>query len=470
MEQSRRHLLEALGGASLAGLAGCSVLENTTGQAHSLTGDYEVTEFVDRDGTELRLEGSTDRFQYAGMMAQLTHSSPSRNKDWINEAIEIADEYNIGAFRVWGFPAPADDIPAPHQAPGEFNDAWIDLFDYSVAKAKENGVRLIVPLLQGVHTKTDRPPRYKEAPSPVAYGNWSSTADYQGPNTAAFIDDKQANAYFKEYIEYVLTHENQYTGVEYRNEPTILCWECANELEYKSENRRGNSMAAWYSDIAGYINSLGAQQLVSTGMHGSMGKIYQSWTERCAYIEDHRVDEIDLCTFHDYPVYWGSEDDVVQIRAPELAKKYAAHKIQLANEVIEKPVYCGEYGSLFKPTARGADYSRIESAESASDIDRREEFPPYREQKDAYEGVFTTRRETEFPTANLDLRKEYFGHMTDVAEEHDMDGVQFWRLARDTSPGTSAEERQESDPLIVYGNDTGTLSMVRDYHETVVMS
>ena len=60
--------------------------------------------------------------------------------------------------------------------------------------------------------------------------------------------------------------------------------------------------------------------------------------------------------------------------------------------------------------------------------------------------------------------------MTDVAEEHDMDGVQFWRLARDTSPGTSAEERQESDPLIVYGNDTGTLSVVRDYHETVVMS
>jgi mannan endo-1,4-beta-mannosidase len=466
MNHPRRKFLGAVGTVGVASIAGCAALTNTTGQAHTLTGQYDVTEVVRRDGTKLVREESEDRFQYSGMMAQLTHTQPSRNKDWINQAIKLASEYNIGAYRVWGFPAPSDDVPAPHQAPGEFDDEWIDLFDYAVAKAKENGVRLVVPLLQGVYNRTDRPDRYKQPPSPVAYGTWSESATYQGEYTQPFIEDETANDYFKEYIEYVLTHENQYTGVEYRNEPTILCWECANELEYKNPDREGASLDFWYKDIAGYIKSLGASQLVGTGMHGSMGEIYESWTDRCAYIQDHQVAEIDVCTFHDYPVYWGSEDGVVQIRSPELAKKYAGHKMRVANEVVEKPVYCGEYGALYMPDAKAAEISRIESEVAASDIEN-EGFPPYKEQKEAYDGVLTTRREEIGYEADLSLRNEYFREMSVVADEYDQDGMHFWRLAREAG-STGPEERMSSDPLIVYPEDTDTLDTVAEYHDTVL--
>lgn len=483
---SRRKLLAVLTTAGTTTIAGCNGGETDTTPTPTEQGtspptetatnaptettsesewDFEIQNFVERNGAELRVDGGP--YQFTGMMATLTHTADEFGHRWSDLTMDVAVENDITAYRCWGFPAPWDDIPATHQAPGEFNDEWLEYFDYTVAKAKEAGVRLIVPLLQGVHVDASND-RLNYAPSPAAYGTWSDTADYTD-KPGAFIEDDQANEYFKEHIEYFLTRENQYTGVEYRNEPAILMWECANELEYKSQEKEGESIAFWYEDIASYIKSIDSNHLVSTGMHGSIGEIYEPWTRRCAYVEDHQVDEIDVCSFHDYPIYPSGEG--VRIRSPELATRYAEHKIDLAHNEIGKPVYAGEYGIHFVPDADTAFVSRIETAESASGVERNETYPQaYRDQYD--DGVLVTRQQ-DIEGVDLSDRNEYFRNLTAVAAENEMNGVGFWTLGPDTAgESASREERREHrrnhNPLVIYPSDTETLSVVQEYYTSVV--
>lgn len=464
---SRRAAL-ATGAAGLALGSGC--LGNSSsvgGDNHTLTGEYDVTEFVERNGSNLKLNG--EEYRYNGMMA-LDLTRRDQGKSWINTAIDTAVANNIDVYRCWGFESKDQDY-ASHQAPGEFDDRWLELFDYTVAKAKEEGVRLVVPLLQGVlvdQTNFDDTP---VAPSPAAYKLWSDTISDSDQWMESFVNDGQATEYYKEYIEHFLTRENQYTGIEYRNEPTILLIECANEIEYKHPDRRGKSLDFWYEDIAGYIKSITSDHLVSTGMHGSMGEIYAPWTERCAYIRDHQLDDIDVCSFHDYPVYFaeGPDSSDVNMKSLELASRYAEHKIRLAHEEVGKPVYAGEYGVAFKPYATKNELTEITDDTPAENQSETLRYWP--EQLD--DGVLVYRiLSEEIEGTDLETRDSYFQNITDTAATHQLNGMHFWALGYDYRPKDGSEEeqrqhREQHDPLLTYTSDEQILSTIATYHERV---
>ncbi|UHQ96231.1 hypothetical protein [Natrinema halophilum] len=160
---SRREMLALLTTTSAVGIAGCNeggtgttpTEQDTSQPTQSETNtstetttdsewDFEIQDFVGRDGTELHVDG--DPYRFNGMMALLTHTKLGQK--WTDRTMEAAADHDIMAYRCWGFPAPWNNVQATHQAPSEFNDEWFEYFDYTVAKAKETGVRLIVPLLQ----------------------------------------------------------------------------------------------------------------------------------------------------------------------------------------------------------------------------------------------------------------------------------------------------------------------------------
>lgn len=430
---SRRELLAAVGAVAVAGCAGesddatptATTTTTTSDPGDRLTGEYRIDEFVQRDGTALTLDG--EPYRYCGLASLLTMTIDELRERWIDRAMELAASSGVTAIRCWGFPPTFDPAAgAVHAAPGEFGEEWFEVFDYAVAKAKEVGVRLVVPLLQGVHTDASDERRYY-APSPATYGEWSDTADYT-QYTRAFIEDEEANDYFKEYIEHLLTRENRYTGVEYRNEPAIMVWECANELEFHHPDRIGDSLDFWYEDIGSFIRSLGAEQLIGTGMHGATGDVFEPWTVRCDFVRDHLADPIDVCSFHHYPVY-GRPETGIQVRSTELSRRYIAHKVELAHEEVGKPVYCGEYGvSYLSESAGEAAVTRLESEEEASDVEDNAELPmAYPDQHE--DGVVVTRREQlDWERYGLEKRHEYFRHATEVADDTGLDGIHWWRL------------------------------------------
>lgn len=451
----RRNLLRTTTAIGLVGVGGCIGDSSEVDNGADLTGEYVIESFIERNGSDLVLDGET--YTYNGMMALLTHTDSRMQNSWTNQAMSIATQRNIDVFRVYGYPAPWDDVAqSTHSAPGEFDDRWFQQFDYTVAKAKEEGIRLIVPLLLGPLVNPEREGVY--APSPAQYGLWADSTDYETwPDD--FIDNEEATGYFKEYIEHFLTRENVYTGVEYRNEPTILAWECANELEYKGEDKDDYSIAFWYQDIASYIKSLAPNHLVGTGMHGSMGEIYEPWTERTDFVTDHQVDEIDLCSIHMYPVRSDQYSD--RFKTERLVKRFLNHKLELAHNEIGKPLYVGEYGTSFNPRVESAEKTDIIPTDEAEQIRSNHEIIYDEERGDEVLLRYVVDIEDDW---DIEKRNEYFEYLADFGRANDLDGPHFWRLAKRTIDDT-VEDRIEYSDLIVFPEDTSTLDVISEYGE-----
>jgi mannan endo-1,4-beta-mannosidase len=354
--------------------------------------------FVERSGTDFVVDG--EPVVYSGLNAMV--SSRWQGVDWVNRAMSVAAAHGVTSIRTWGFPGGyrAREV---HLGPGEFDDTWLEFFDHVVVAAKRNGIRLILPVLMNWYGPD-------LAPSPAAYAEWSSTAD--GHNS--FFGDETANEYWAEYVEHVLTHTNHLTGVEYRNDPTIMMWEVGNEIEYLDE-RRGESLAAWYDGAARHIKSLDDVHLVGSGMHGATGDVYERWNVRNAFVETHRSDAIDACSFHDYPVV--PDGDGVKRRSHEAFSEYVTSHVRKAHEEVGKPAYFGEVGTKL-PAGEGQP--RVET------------------------------------------RDEYFRVAVEAANASGLNGVNFWRLAWDSRDHERAPDDPRK-PLIIHPDDESTWDIIERY-------
>ncbi|WP_115863584.1 glycoside hydrolase 5 family protein [Halorussus litoreus] len=369
----------------------------------SMTVEQYPPSFVGRDGANFVLDGS--RFRYVG--ANNNHL-PVRQwgRQYVDRLFEYLSNHGVSVVRTWGFP-PAWTDSDVHPEPGTFRDDWFEHFDYVLLAAKRHDIRLVLPLLNNWYGG-------EHAPSPAAYADWSDTAETKND----FFGDEQANEYYRNYVEYVLTRTNQLTGVEYRDDPTILMWEVGNEIEYHDE-RRGEPLTNWYHDAASHIKSVDDSHLVGTGMHGATGDVFESWNVRNAYVETHESEAIDACSFHSYPVERHGGD--ITVREQEAFAEYVRTHVREAHEEVGKPAYFGEFGAV---------------------VDADGSLP-------------------------VSQRNEFFRTATRVAREEGLDGVQFWFAELRDPKNDGSRRTHEDNPLAIFPDETSTWSVVEDYADSL---
>jgi hypothetical protein len=149
---------------------------------------------------------------------------------------------------------------------GVFNETALQHIDYAIKAARDHGIRLIIPFTDnwryyhgGKHTFTE----------------WRNiNRENLFYTDATVIDD------FKQYIQQLLNRVNSYTGITYKNDPTILAWETGNELSPTS---------SWTKTIADFIKGIDGLHLV---MDGNSGVDVQSIA----------VPSVDIFTDHYYPI------------------------------------------------------------------------------------------------------------------------------------------------------------------------
>ena len=92
--------------------------------------------------------------------------------------------------------------------------------DYVIAEARQNGIRLLLSLVNNLQPYGGK----------TQYVNWAwqEGIGLSSSNDSFFYDPSIRN-YFKNYIKTVLTRKNTITGIEYRNDPIIFGWELINE-------------------------------------------------------------------------------------------------------------------------------------------------------------------------------------------------------------------------------------------------
>jgi len=246
----------------------------------------------------------------------------------------FADIAATGAttVRTWGF----NDVTS---ASGTYYQIWngstptinygsdgLAKFDTVVASAKSHGLKLIVALTN----------------------NWS---DYGGMdvyvkqilgsgNHDLFYTDASVIQAFKNYIAVWVAR--------YKNEPTILAWELANEPRCGGSTGvttgtcTSATITSWVQNISAYIKSIDSCHLVSIGDEGfgltGDGSYPYTYGIGPDFPTNLAISTVDFGTAHLYPESWGETSDPVGWGSAWITNHVTVQKS------VNKPVILEEYG------------------------------------------------------------------------------------------------------------------------------
>lgn len=268
-------------------------------------------DFVDVQGTRFVLNGETFRFVGANNYYLMQRAAAGGTfRDQVDQVIEHACTLGLTVMRTWGFnhglynwddPAYADYAHQPSAIRGEpgepaansnpllvepavyehsesgllqlspavINEDTFQGLDYVIYKARGHGIRLILPLINGGGlTNTNY-----EYGGRGLFVAWTQNPEYYSGSDAVpavatdeFYTHPATTQWYRDYIAMMLNRVNTYTGIAYKDDPTILAWELGNELMVTPTNAA--DFAAWIDEMGEYIHTHDPNHLVTVGAEG----------------------------------------------------------------------------------------------------------------------------------------------------------------------------------------------------------
>ncbi len=201
---------------------------------------------VTRSGTQLMLNGSPFLFAGANMhWLPFDDSTNYTSQFRINDGLDTAKEMGLTVIRSLDLGISTGCSNCIEPTLGVFNETALEHDDYVIKAAAVRGLRLIIPLTDNYHYPA---------------GGKHNFTDWRGlSNENQFYSNPQVITDFETYISTLLNHVNVYTGIAYKNDPTILAWETGNELVPPT---------SWTQTISTYIKSIDRNHLVVDGRYG----------------------------------------------------------------------------------------------------------------------------------------------------------------------------------------------------------
>jgi hypothetical protein len=174
----------------------------------------------------------------------------------IDALLNEVDAMNGKAIRVYGGVSSVGKTNSLQPTLGVFNAANLEPIDYALQQCAIRGIKMWFPLVDNYQYYINGKFWYCTVNGVTPDG---TASQFFNPANTAIVNS------FKAHISYVLDHINVYTGVAYKNDPTVLCWELGNELNIGSGNWT-STQVAWADTISRHIKvTKGAQQLVMDG-------------------------------------------------------------------------------------------------------------------------------------------------------------------------------------------------------------
>ncbi|HZV02053.1 MAG TPA: cellulase family glycosylhydrolase, partial [Planctomycetota bacterium] len=162
---------------------------------------------------------------------------------------------------------------------------------------------------------------------------------------------------FKNYMRDFTSRVNSITGIAYKDDPTIMSWELANEAECKADpGALQGILAGWYAEMSAYLKSVDPNHLISTGEEGfdtttsgytsltsyTTYFLVFSWFDGTGFTQNVALPDIDWGGIHLYPNTWQWLDPVAD------GTNWIADHVGIARS-HGKPLVLGEYGLQSSP-------------------------------------------------------------------------------------------------------------------------
>lgn len=189
----------------------------------------------------------------------------------IRDAFETIKQMGGRVVRMYTLPVKRldePDNPTFITGPNKFVEEAYVVNDLMLKVANETGIRIIFSVLNNWKWM----------------GGVPQYAAFRGKKGEDFWVDKQLIGDFKKTLDFTLNRTNTLTGVKYKDDKSILCWETGNELL---------SPYSWIKEIAAYMKSIDKNHLIMDGYFAIDGY-------RNVYKESVEDPNIDILSSHHY--------------------------------------------------------------------------------------------------------------------------------------------------------------------------
>jgi mannan endo-1,4-beta-mannosidase len=239
----------------------------------------------------------------------------------------VGNKPNGVYFQYWNGTGPA------------YNDGADGLahLDYEIAQAGRLGLKLIIPFTNN----------WSDFGGMDQYVAWAGLGHHDD-----FYTDPAIRGWYQAYVSHLLNHVNSLTGIAYKDDPTIMAWELANEPRCVGSGRypasatcATSTLTSWADTMSTYVRSVDSHHLIGVGDEGfsCTDATSTDWTTNCSQGVDSlaltALPNVDYMSYHLYPQSWGKDtawgaDWITQHDRD--AKK------------LKKPAILGEFGSSDK--------------------------------------------------------------------------------------------------------------------------
>ena len=232
----------------------------------------------------------------------------------IEDAMNSVKQMGGQVIRLYTFPVKRSDEPAnvPKYVtgPGEFDENSFLTMDSVLALANKTGVRLIVSFLNNWKWMGGRP----------------QYAEFRGKTEDDFWTDPQLIKDFEKTINYVINRTNTVTGVKYKDDKSILCWETGNEL---------SCPVSWTTEICRYIKSQDKNHLVMDGFNANGNREVREES-----VEDPNIDIISSHHYETDPAevieHIKTNDSIINGRKPYIIGEFGFLSTTAISHIIDK--------------------------------------------------------------------------------------------------------------------------------------
>ncbi len=237
--------------------------------------------------------------------------------------------------------------PAFIISPGKYDEDLLDGLDFLMSEMSKRGMKGVL-FLNNFWEWSGGMGQYqvwvhggKTLDPVVGNASWSDFIK----NSTMFYFDSAANGLYRDYIKMIANRVNKYTGKAYKDDPSIMAWELANEPRGGEGAVPGGEerFIGWVDETAGFIHSVDKNHLVTTGGEGTVGCHQDS----SLFLKSNMSKNIDYLTFHLWAKNWGWFDakNIAATYPSTITKatNYINLQLRLARK-LDKPIVMEEFG------------------------------------------------------------------------------------------------------------------------------
>ncbi|KAJ1285366.1 hypothetical protein BS78_03G274000 [Paspalum vaginatum] len=312
--------------------------------------------FVERRGAQLFLDGRPFYVNGWNSYWLMDNAVEPSSRDRVSRMFRTGAEMGLTVCRSWAFNDGA--YNALQVSPGHFDERVFKALDRVLVEAARHGVRLILSLANNLE-------HYGGKTQYVRWA-WEEGVGLSASNDSFFFDPAIRD-YFKVYLKTLLTRKNHLTGMEYRDDPTILAWELMNEPRCTTDPS-GDTLQRWIEEMAAYVKSIDKKHLLTVGTEGFYGPTSPqrkmtvnpgTWDDSnfgSDFVRNAKIPDIDFASIHLYPDTWLQHKHATVDEKLKFVKQWVASHVEDGDKELGKPVLTTEFG--LSQRAKGFQYSQ----------------------------------------------------------------------------------------------------------------